>query len=157
MFAGLGLKLAIALFLVSVMSGGIIYVQMLRMDLQIARENQAKLEDVVASQKAVMEQTNRDIEKMREINSNLNVEMRSAQRDVSDLERKFREGPGGKPRDVGSMAMKDPQKLQDKINRGTHLALRCNEIATGSPLTEDERSGKERNSICPELIKQAAK
>ena len=132
-------------------------VQMLRMDLQIARENQAKLEDVVASQKAVMEQTNRDIEKMREINSNLNVEMRSAQRDVSDLERKFREGPGSKPRDVGSMAMKDPQKLQDKINRGTHLALRCNEIATGSPLTEDERSGKERNSICPELIKQAAK
>jgi len=154
---GVGLKLAIALALVSVLSGGVIYVQSLRMSLQVAQENQAKLEGVVSSQKAVMDQTNRDIEKMREINQNLSIEMSVARRDVSDLEKKFREGPGGKPRNISADALRDPQKLQDKINRGTHQALRCNEIATGSPLTEDERSGKERNAICPELIKQSSK
>jgi hypothetical protein len=39
-----------------------------------------------------------------------------------------------------------------KINRGTKAAFRCNAIATGSPLTKDERSGTMKNAICPELI-----
>ncbi len=157
LFSGLGLKLAIALILVSVVSGSIIYIQSLRMDLQVAQENQAKLDSVIASQKTVIEQTNRDIEKMREINANLNLEMGSARRDVSDLEKRFRENAAGRSRNIGSMALKEPQKIQDKINRGTHMALRCNEIATGSPLTDDEKTGKDRNTICPELIKQALK
>jgi len=156
LIGGTGLKLAIALVLVSVVSGSIIYIQNLKMSLQVAQENQAKLEGVVAAQKAVMEQTNSDIEKMREINKNLSVEMSRARKDVSDLEKKFRDS-SGRTRDFAAMAAKEPQKLQDRINRGTLQALRCNEISTGSPLTEDERSGKERNSICPELIKQVSK
>ena len=30
---------------------------------------------------------------------------------------------------------------------------RCNEIVTGSPLTEQERSGQVTNTICPELVR----
>jgi hypothetical protein len=50
------------------------------------------------------------------------------------------------------MAAEKPSVVEDKINRGTKDALRCNELLTGSPLTQNEISGKVRNNICPDLL-----
>jgi hypothetical protein len=50
------------------------------------------------------------------------------------------------------MAQEKPSIVEEKVNRGSKDALRCNELITGSPLTEDEAAGKVRNNICPTLL-----
>ena len=47
------------------------------------------------------------------------------------------------------MANKKPKEIEDRLNKGTKMALRCNEIATGSPLKPEDNN----NTICPELVK----
>jgi septal ring factor EnvC (AmiA/AmiB activator) len=141
-------KAMLMVVIAAVGSGGYFYVQSLRSQLQAAVEAQQKLEDAIAAKELVMKQVQEDIEKIRKLNADLNIKFSNAQRDVSDLEKKFQDAQG-RQRDFARAATQNPKALQDKINRGTQFALRCNEIATGSPLKPED----DKNNICQELIK----
>lgn len=141
-------KAMLFVVIAAVSSGGYFYVQSLRAQLQAAVEVQAKLESAIEAKDLAMQKMRDDIEKIRKINMELNSKFADAQKDVSELEKKFRDAQG-RQRDLAKTAMEQPKAVQDRINRGTKFALRCNEIATGAPLKPED----DKNNICQELIK----
>jgi uncharacterized protein HemX len=148
MFGFIASKAMLVVVIASVGSGGYFYVQSLRHQLQAAVEAQQKLEDAIAAKELVMNKMKEDIENIRKINAELNTKFANAQRDVNDLEKKFRDSEG-RLRDFSKSAAQNPKALQDRINRGTKFALRCNEISSGAPLKPED----DANNICQELIK----
>ena len=142
---GIGIKIAIAAILFSLVSGGYFYIQALEGKLEAAAEVQQRMEGVIEQQKMVLEQNNKDIQKMQEINTQLSDVAQSTQSEVNDLRGKF-----GR---FNALAKNNPVEAEMRINRGTKDALRCNELVTGSRLTADELNGKIQNNICPDLIK----
>jgi hypothetical protein len=142
---GLGIKIAIAAILFSVISGGYFYIEALQGKLEAAAEVQQRLEGVINQQKLVMERNAADLKKMQTINAEVADKAGKAEREVAVLNNKL-----SKLDEVVTKA--PPSQTEIKINRGTKDALRCNELVTGSPLTNDELSGKIKNNICPELI-----
>jgi hypothetical protein len=142
---GLGIKIAIAAILISIVSGGYFYIQALEGKLEAAAEVQQRMEGVINQQKLVMERNAADLKKMQTINAEVAAEATKAQQELSALNSKLT-----KLDEV--VAKAPPTQTEIKINRGTKDALRCNEIVTGSPLTTNEISGKIKNNICPDLI-----
>ena len=142
---GLGIKIAIAAILISIVSGGYFYIQALEGKLEAAAEVQQRMEGVINQQKLVMERNAADLKKMQTINAEVAAEATKAQQELSVLNNKLT-----KLDEV--VAKAPPTQTEIKINRGTKDALRCNEIVTGSPLTTNEISGKIKNNICPDLI-----
>lgn len=132
----------------SLASGGYFYVQNLRHQLQLSVEIQKKLENVIAEKEIVMKQMLEDFEKIKKINNDLTISFLNSQKDFSELQKKFQDSQG-RQRDFAKMATQNPKALQERINRGTQFALRCNEIVTGSPLKPED----DKNNICQELIK----
>ena len=146
MGAGLYIKITIAVVLFSLISGGYFYIQALQGRLQAAVEVQQRMEGVITQQKAQMDRQNEDIQKMQEINVQISDRVQKAQKDVTDLNRKFQK------RDLALLASRNPSEVEIRVNRGTKDAMRCNELVTGSPLTAEELSGKVINNICSELL-----
>lgn len=144
---GLGIKIAIAAILFSVISGGYFYIEALQGKLEAAAEVQQRLEGVINQQKLVMERNAADLKKMQAINVEVAAQATKAQQEVSALNNKL-----SSKLDEVVVAKAPPTQTEIKINRGTKDALRCNELVTGSPLTTDELSGKIKNNICPDLI-----
>jgi len=141
---GIGIKIAIAAILFSVVSGGYFYIQALQGKLEAAAEVQQRMEGVITQQKIVMEQTQRDLKLMNEINQDVAEKAQAAQNEVNNLSRKLSR--------LDSLSKAPPSETEMRVNRGTRDALRCNEIVTGSPLTADELSGKIKNNVCNDLI-----
>ena len=142
---GLGIKIAIAAILISIVSGGYFYIQALEGKLEAAAEVQQRMEGVINQQKLVMERNAADLKKMQTINAEVAAEATKAQQELSVLNNKLTK--------LDEVVVKaPPTQTEIKINRGTKDALRCNEIVTGSPLTTNEISGKIKNNICPDLI-----
>jgi len=141
---GLGIKLAIAAILFSVVSGGYFYIQALEGKLEAAAEVQQRMEGVITQQKMVMEQQQADMKKMQSINAEVARVAQQAQNEVNVLSRKMSR--------LDNLAKAPPSETETRVNRGTRDALRCNELVTGSPLTAEEKSGRVRNTICNDLI-----
>jgi uncharacterized protein YoxC len=141
---GIGIKIAIAAILFSVVSGGYFYIQALQGKLEAAAEVQQRMESVIDQQKIVMEQTQRDLKLMNQINQDVAEKAQAAQNEVNNLSRKLSRLDG--------LSKAPPSETEMRVNRGTRDALRCNEIVTGSPLTSDELSGKIKNNVCNDLI-----
>jgi hypothetical protein len=151
-FGGIGLKIAIAAILFSVISGGYFYIKQQQAELELAKEVQAKMEGVIAKQTLSMDNMKADIERQAKVQQELSAKVIEAQQSNQELNKKFSQDANGNERNIGSLANDKPDLVQSKVNQGTKDALRCNEIVTGSPLTEDEQSGKVRNNICPNLL-----
>lgn len=145
---GLKIKIIIALILFMVISTGFMYIKVLRAELEAAAEVQIRMEGVINQQKLVLDRQEQDMKKMQEVNKEISAKVANAQQEVADLNRKFAS------RDLAAIASAKPTETEERVNRGTKDALRCNEIVTGSPLTADEKSGKIRNSICNAFIKE---
>lgn len=141
-------KSMLVVVIASIGSGGYFYIQSLRHQLQTSKVAQQKLEDVIAAKELVMNKMNEDLENMKKINEELNTKFANAKRDVTELEKKFKDAQG-RQRDFSKLATQNPKVLQEKINRGTQFALRCNEISSGAPLKPED----DANNICQELIK----
>ena len=122
--------------------GGFLYVKKLQKDNEILKLNQAKLETAVEDQKGVIEQQTKDFTKIRETLNILEEENKKLQKDKSDLSKRL-----GK-HDIGNLAENNPGLVEKIINGASKKALRCVEIASGSPLTEEELNGKP-NKECP--------
>jgi hypothetical protein len=141
---GLGIKIAIAAILFSVISGGYFYIEALQSKLDAAAEVQQRMEGVITQQKMVMEQQQADMKKMQAINIEVAAKAQEAQNEVNALSRKMSR--------LDNLAKAPPSETETRVNRGTRDALRCNELVTGAPLTTDEQSGRVRNTICNDFI-----
>ena len=144
-------KLLLALVVMGGLAGGVTYVYKLKADLATSEANNAKLEDSVEEQKLVIAQQILDMDNIRaamkeqaELSKRLNAS-------IKDLRNKFNKvNASGEKRDIGNLAEQKPKLMQRAINRGTKHALRCMEIAMGSPLTEKEKNAVKKSQINPE-------
>ena len=148
----IGTKIAIYAIGFSGLVTGAFYIKALKSEIEAGKIRESKYTETIAAQEAVAEQLKSDITRMTKAQYELNKQLAQAQVSVNDLQKKFTQSANGKPRNLDSLAIKNPNLMQDKINKGTIDALRCNEIITGSPLTQDEISGKAINKICPDLL-----
>jgi hypothetical protein len=149
---GIGIKIAIAAILFSIISGGYFFIKEQGAQLELAKEVQAKLEGVIDKQNLAMDNIKADVERMGKVQGELSKQVNEADKSNKDLAKKFTQDAEGRERNLAAMAAEKPSVVEDKINRGTKDALRCNELLTGAPLTADEQSGKVRNNICPDLL-----
>ncbi len=141
--------------LVSSLAGAGLYVMKLRSDNAILKANQIKLEEAVASQQELIEQQKADFETIMAANKKLQVTRDILQKELQNLDDKFNKtNASGKKRDIGDLAVNRPESVERVINRASDNALRCVEIAMGSPLTEKEINAvkpSEINSECPSI------
>ena len=138
----LQIRLALILIILASAGGGYWYVQKLQKDNAILKSTQVKLETAVAESNQVIEQQSKDLKKIRttlklveELNDRL-------QADKDSLNKRL-----GK-HDIGNLAENKPGLVEKIINKASDSAARCVEIASGSPLTEEELNGAP-NRECP--------
>ena len=129
------IKLILMLIMLAGAAGGYAYVQKLRADNSVLKINQSKLETAVSENNEVIEQQTNDLKKIRTTLSSLEEEKKKLQADKDNLAKKL-----GK-HDIGELAEKKPGLVEKIINKASDSATRCLEIASGSPLTEEELNG----------------
>ena len=149
------IKIAMVLILLAGAGGGFMYVKNLQKNLAISEANNAKLEQSVESQKAVITQIKADFEAMTKIKAEIEKQNQILKAEYQALDKKFNKINGkGEVRDIGDLATKRPESVEKIINKGSANAMRCSEIAMGSPLTEKEKNATKKseiNSICPSI------
>ena len=128
-------------------AGGYFYTQMLEAKLEAQEQKTQRALEVAEEQKVTMERMQADIQKMAEIQQELNTKIIAAEQNVVNLNNKFDTDSNGQARDIGRKAIEDPVKWSIKINRATKDALRCNELVTGAKPLPDEVNGQ-----CPDLV-----
>ncbi len=135
-------KIALVVIMLAGAGGGYLYVKKLQKDNLTLKINQSKLETAIDDNNKVIEQQTADLKKIRstiEEVQNLNKKLQS---DKDNLSKKL-----GK-HDIGELAEKKPGLVEKIINKASDSAVRCMEIASGSPLTEEELNGAP-NRECP--------
>ena len=144
-------KLLLALIVMGGLAGGVTYVYKLKADLATSEANNFKLEGSVEEQKAVIAQQALDIDNIRTAMKEQAELAKRLNASIKDLRNKFNKvNASGEKRDIGNLAEQKPKLMQRAINRGTKNALRCMEIAMGSPLTEKEKNAVKKSQINPE-------
>ena len=146
-----------AIVLSSVAIGAFYYVKMLQAEIEAAKIRESKYQEAIQAKDEETEAIKADIAKIIQSQASINKKLQLAQTSVVNLEKKFTQTAAGKERDLGKDALAKPELIEKAINNGTVSALRCNEISTGSPLTDNEKSGKTVNTICPELFPKVEK
>ena len=122
--------------------GGYLYVNKLQKDNAILKTNQVKLETAVAESNQVIEQQTKDLKKIRTTLKEVEEVNAKLQADRDALNNRL-----GK-HDIGNLAENKPGLVEKIINKASDSAARCMEIASGSPLTEEELNGTP-NRECP--------
>jgi len=142
--------LSIRLFFIGIISaaliGGAAYVMKLRSDNAILKANQIKLESAVAEQQNLIENQKKDFEEILTANKKMNELVSNLKKDLDDLDKRFNK----KDRDIGKLAIDRTAAIERVINKGSENAKRCIEIASGSPLTEEEKNATKKSEINPE-------
>ena len=136
------LKIGLVLVMLAGAGGGYLYINKLQKDNATLKSNQIKLESAVEDQKAVIESQAEDFKKIRSTLTKLEEENAKLLKDKQDLAKRL-----GK-HDIGNLAENKPKLVEKIINGASKSAARCVEIASGSPLTEEELNGTP-NRECP--------
>ena len=136
------LKIGLVLVMMAGAGGGYLYVQKLQKDNATLKTNQIKLESAVEDQKGVIEQQAKDFKTIRNTLNKLEEQNKKLQKDKEDLSKRL-----GK-HDIGNLAENKPKLVERIINGASKSAARCVEIASGSPMTEEELNGTP-NRECP--------
>jgi len=149
------IKIALVLFMLAGAGGGFMYVKTLKSDLAISEANNAKLQESVADQKAVIEQQQKDFTAILAANKELEEKNRVLQAEFKSLDERFNKINGkGEVRDIGKLAIEKDRAVERIINNASKKAMRCVEIAMGAELTEKERNATKKseiNSECPSI------
>jgi phosphomevalonate kinase len=142
------LKIAIVAIMLAGGAGAFIYVKTLQADLAMSEANNAKLEQSVESQKAVIEQQLKDVKAIRVAIVEQETLNKRLNESLEDLRDKFHKvNASGKKRDIGALAEDKPRLIERVINTGTRNALRCMEISMGAKLTEKEVNATKKSEI----------
>jgi len=141
-----GIKLFFIGIIISAVIGAGAYVMKLQRDNTILKENAIKLESAVAEQKNLIENQKKDFEEILTANKKMNELVNNLKKDLDDLDKRFNKGE----RDIGKLAIERTGAIERVINKGSENAKRCIEIASGSPLTEEEKNATKKSEINPE-------
>ena len=135
--------------------GGFLHYKTVKSDLETAKANNVLLEQSVEGQKAVIAQQKEDFTAILAANKTLQEQNRVLQQEFSALDERFNKINGqGEVRDIGKLAVERSRSVERVINNASNKAMRCVEIAMGSPLTEDEINATKKseiNSECPSI------
>lgn len=148
------IKIVAVALVVAILAGGAWYVMNLKTDLAISRETVSKLTDGIKQQQAVIDQITADVARVQKANRDLSALSAQQRAEIEALVRKFNQNAQGQPRDLGALAAQRPDTIQRLMNAATRNAMRCLEIASGSPRTPvelDARTASEINRECPAL------
>ena len=118
----------------------------LQRDNVILKENAVKLESAISEQKQVIENQKKDFAEILEANKKINELVNNLKKDLDDLDKRFNKGE----RDIGKLGIERTGVIERIINKGSENAKRCIEIASGSPLTEEEKNATKKSEINPE-------
>jgi uncharacterized protein HemX len=156
MFGGTtaAIRMIVVLIIVAICAAGLWYVTGLRADLAISEQNSKKLTDAVEQQEAAMAQMRQEQQQIRDANNQLNTTIQLQNKDLTNLQDRFTQNAAGEKRDFAKAAAAKPEALERAVNRGTQNALRCLEIASGSPLTDSEKAASKPSEInreCPAI------
>jgi len=135
----------IGIIITSLLGAGA-YVLKLQKDNVILKENAVKLESAISEQKQVIENQKKDFAEILEANKKINELVNNLKKDLDDLDKRFSK----KDRDIGKLAIERTGAIERVINKGSDNATRCIEIASGSPLTEEEKNATKKSEINPE-------
>ena len=121
-----------------------------KQELLVSEQNNSMLEGSIAQQKITIERQLQDVKKIQQANNALRDTQDKLKSEYKELDRKFTEKANGEARSVANLALKKSSLIERIINKATANAMRCNEIAMGSPLTEDELNATKKSQINPE-------
>ena len=108
------------------------YYQYTQEQIRIYAVNAATAELAQQQAEAAVESLKRDMVEIQAQFTKVTSQFEVAQGRVDALENKLSE------HEIGNLAQKKPKLIEKIIDKGTKDVLRCYEILTGSPLTEDE-------------------
>ena len=143
-------KLVMVGIMVAGLAGGTAYVYKLKADNEVLKANQVKLEESINTQKEVIENQKKDFAQILETNKQMNALINNLKKDIDALDKRFNK----KDRDIGKLAIEKSKVIERIINKASDKAARCMEIASGSPLTEEEKNATKKSEInteCPSL------
>ena len=138
----LQLKIALLVIMLAGAGGGYLYVNKLQKDNAVLKTNQIKLETAVEESNQVIEQQTKDLKQIRTTLKTIEELNDKLEADRNSLNKRL-----GK-HDIGNLAENKPGLVEKIINKASNSAARCMEIASGSPLTEEELNGTP-NRECP--------
>tara|TARA_B100002019_G_C21260393_1_gene596375 strand:+ start:1218 stop:1691 length:474 start_codon:yes stop_codon:yes gene_type:complete len=139
-------KIVFVALLISSIAGAGLYVMKLRSDNAILKANQIELERSVESQKELLQKQKEDFEDILESNKQLNQLISTLKKDLDELDKRFNK----KKRDVGKLAIERTESIERIFNNGSNNAVRCIELASGAPHTEEELKATKKSEINPE-------
>ena len=139
-------KIILVGLIISSIAGAGLYVMKLRSDNAILKANQIELERSVESQKELLQKQKQDFEDILESNKQLNKLINTLKKDLDELDKRFNKGK----RDVGKLAIEKTAPVERIFNKGSDNAIRCIELASGAPHTEEELKATKKSQINPE-------
>lgn len=139
-------KIILVGLIISSIAGAGLYVMKLRSDNAILKANQIELERSVESQKELLQKQKQDFEDILESNKQLNKLINTLKKDLDELDKRFNKGK----RDVGKLAIEKTAPVERIFNKGSDNAIRCIELASGAPHTEEELKATKKSEINPE-------
>tara|TARA_B100000085_G_scaffold186092_1_gene170089 strand:- start:2515 stop:2991 length:477 start_codon:yes stop_codon:yes gene_type:complete len=116
--------------------------------IRVYAENAARAEMAQAETQAALEQTIKDLEKVQEKYNQVSADFNSAKKRVDGLQDKLKE------HDLPFLAEQKPGLVEKILDKGSKDMLRCLEIISGDPLTEEElnvTTKSKANTQCPDL------
>lgn len=143
-------KLGILLVAATAVVGGYIYVKSLQTNLAEAENELSGTRMALEHQELTIEQQQEDLQEQNRLNRERADYIANLQREHEELINRFHKNG----RDLGTLAERATDRIEPVINNATDDALRCMEIASGSPLTDEERNAtvkSETNQECPSL------
>lgn len=146
----MGIRLFFIGIILSALLGAGAYVMKLQKDNAILKGNAIKMESAIADQKNLIESQKKDFQEILDANNKMNELVNVLKKDLEDLDKRFNK----KNRDVGKLAIAKTKSIERITNGASALATRCIEIASGSPLTEEEKNATKKsdiNSECPSI------
>lgn len=145
-------KIKIYLILFAIVGAGAFalwkYYEYTQNQIRIYAENAAVAKQSAAETQAALDKTNADLIEVRNQFNLVNSKFSQASERVDNLERKLSEN------DINYLASRRPGLVEKVVDKATQDVLRCLEIVSGSPLTEDEKNATRKsqaNGECPDL------
>ena len=142
----MGFRLFFIGIIASALLGAGVYVMKLQKDNAILKGNVIKMESAIADQQSLIVSQKKDFNDILEANQKMNELVTNLKKDLDELDKRF----GKKNRDIGKLAIERTGAIERVINKGSDNATRCIEIASGSPLTEEEKNATKKTQINPE-------
>lgn len=148
------IRIIVIFLVIALLAAGAWYVTGLRSQLVVSELNNQKMNEAVVMQQSLIDQIKNDVASIQQANEELNTTIKAQNKDLNSLQNRFNTNADGSTRDIGKVAIANPAGIQRAVNRGTINAVRCLEIASGAPLTPEERNAKTPNEInkeCPSI------